>query len=1204
MSYRDVDKNKIFNMSKEEIERRRREIRRTTLERLVKARMERMEEEEEEEEEERKRLEEMRERLEEEKRREERLKEEENRRSEEKKVEEERRKEEKKKMREEESLHMLEEDYKMRKEELNRKRKERRMRVINHIGRSVDVRVEENTQTREGTFRPDEEFFNALCNGSTDYRDMRLKITLKSGRSVTVNLNAVPPGERWEIILKMLNNEKLSSSDWDEVRNLEDSEYTNMFSFYDVRMCDIEKAEFIHTPVSINSTRLGGGNFIPLVINPKYKWMRELWEEFQITESIFDDGVDKRRIDNIRREPCLFYAIKKTKPEMNVGELEKTITRKYGGCGPAPAAVAKLLKEEHGIIMTYNSCRIVYNTNSSRMSQNYTKEKKGNIHLNMIKFNLDQHYITGNEFKWDETMWERINNWNDWSEFYGSCKGRSVNGSYLIYEGLRRGILLPMTPTERNEILNLWSTNLSESICKDVVLTHAKKLEDEKRETKTSKLFDIIYFADTEAIVNGGYHRVFCVCWKKLNKESGEVKEGQSYGLNCIDDFLNELRNQQGKKVVYFHNLKYDMSFFLDKIYLISRIVKGNKIYQMKVCFDKKIATSVKRGKGYSKREEDVVTFRDSYGLISLPIRSFSSAFGLGDDGEKEIFPYAYMSEDVLEEGEIENCWRREKPEWDEEKIVQFKNNLKKKGWSHDGKWNTKAYTLYYCMRDVDILMRGFLRFEEQVQKEFGIDPLSTLTISSLAHKYFMKEVYLKEDMRLVHGPLSDFIRESCFGGRCMSNKNELYDIKGEIVDYDACSLYPSAMHRLYIPTGEIFLMDKPTSYYIDHLMDEDQVEPTEEKFISHFIVQININHVRKHLDFPLTCKRGLTNVYTDFEKDSCDKDAMCWSGVYTSIQLEDLIKYQGIEFTDVKNEKDGYPASGIYWVGKKSTLLSESIECVYNRRAEMKKKKDPTQTVYKLLMNSAYGKTIQKDILVKERYFINEEDAVKSYNQNNQSALTITQMNDHCFILRMKKDAIELAAENWGLTYLGSMILAMSKRIMNEVFYAARAANVPIYYQDTDSIHLLKSDLEKLENKFEELYGRKIKGNDMGNFHVDFDPINGDNEVCSKRCIILGKKCYLDVLENSKGEQQFHVRMKGISKNAIAGVAEQHGGYVQLYEYLFNSPLHYIKFDLAKYGNCFAFDGIHPPKSLDEFSRSLHFEGKRNVLDLNKLNE
>ena len=79
---------------------------------------------------------------------------------------------------------------------------------------------------------------------------------------------------------------------------------------------------------------------------------------------------------------------------------------------------------------------------------------------------------------------------------------------------------------------------------------------------------------------------------------------------------------------------------------------------------------------------------------------------------------------------------------------------------------------------------------------------------------------------------------------------------------------------------------------------------------------------------------------------------------------------------------------------------------------------------------------------------------------------------------------------------------------------------------------------------------------------------------------------------------------MKGISKNAIAGVAEQYGGYVQLYEHLFNSPLHYIKFDLAKYGNCFAFDGIHPPKSLDEFSRSLHFEGKRNVLDLNNLND
>lgn len=1131
-----------------------------------------------------------------------REKEEKRRQEERRKEEEKRRQEEKRKIREEEIHQMLEVDNEKRKGELNRRRKERRERLLNQNRKLINV--EKYSEIGEGAFKPSEEFFEELCNGRIDQDGTCLKLYMSNGQSIMINLNTVPPGERWGIILKFLNNEELTSVDWNEIRYMEDAEYANLIWFYNKNMNDIIGAEFVKLESEITRARLGGGNFIPLVINPKYKWMKELWEQFQITESIFDEGVDKKRIKEIRREPCLYYSIKMNGSIINVSIIEKVISRKYGGIGPSPNAVTKILKNEMGLSFTYNSCKIISETKMIKSSQTYTRKERGDIHLNLIKYNLDQHYITGNVYKWDEAMWDKIDQWDEWEGFYTSCKGRLVNGSFMIVEGIKRGILQPMLPIERNEYLNNWDTTLNDRISRENIVIHSKKLEEiEKGEEKT-KLFDVVYFADTEAIVTGEYHKVYCICWKKLIKESGEISEGYSYGMNCLDDFLNELKLQEGKKVVYFHNLKYDMSFFLNRVYLVSRIVKGNKIYQMKVCFDKNIAQRIKKGKGYAGKINDVITFRDSYGLISLPIRSFSSAFGQGDDGEKEVFPYTYMTEETLEEGIIDNCWKNEKPCWDEKKITQFKSNLEKKGWTHNGRWNTKAYTLYYCKRDVDILMRGFLKFEEQVNREFGIDPLGTLTISSLAHKYFMKKVYLNEDMRLVHGPLSDFIRKSCFGGRCMSNKNELYDIKGDIVDYDACSLYPSAMHRLYIPTGDIYIMDKPVSYYLIHLMDEGQTEPTEEKFISHFICEVNINKIRNHLDFPLTCKRGVTNEYMDFEPTSVDKDCVCWSGVYTSIQLEDLIKYQGIEFSDVKNEKDNYPATGIYWIGKKSKLLSETIQHVYKRRAEMKANKDPTQTVYKLLMNSAYGKTIQKDILFKERYFTNEDDAIKCVKQNYQTALTITKMNEHCFILKMKKDAIEMAAENWGLTYLGTMILAMSKRIMNEVFYAAQEAKVSIYYQDTDSIHLLKSDLDKLESKFKELYGREIRGNDMGNFHVDFDPINGDSDVCSKRCIILGKKCYLDVLENSKGEQEYHVRMKGISKNAIAGVAEQHGGYVQLYEYLFNSPLHYIKFDLAKYGNCFAFDGIHPPKSLDEFSRSLHFEGKRNVLDLNKLNE
>lgn len=65
--------------------------------------------------------------------------------------------------------------------------------------------------------------------------------------------------------------------------------------------------------------------------------------------------------------------------------------------------------------------------------------------------------------------------------------------------------------------------------------------------------------------------------------------------------------------------------------------------------------------------------------------------------------------------------------------------------------------------------------------------------------------------------------------------------------------------------------------------------------------------------------------------------------------------------------------------------------------------------------------------------------------------------------------------------------------------------------------------------------------------------PLMGIVTYTQKGELHLGKGV-TSMLMNSRGEQQYHVRMKGISKNAITNVAEQYGGYVQLYEHLFKS--------------------------------------------------
>ena len=54
-------------------------------------------------------------------------------------------------------------------------------------------------------------------------------------------------------------------------------------------------------------------------------------------------------------------------------------------------------------------------------------------------------------------------------------------------------------------------------------------------------------------------------------------------------------------------------------------------------------------------------------------------------------------------------------------------------------------------------------------------------------------------------GVLQQFISRCVVGGRVMTNSNKQYHVKRKTAEFDACSLYPSAMHYM-----DGFLEDKP----------------------------------------------------------------------------------------------------------------------------------------------------------------------------------------------------------------------------------------------------------------------------------------------------------------------------------------------------------------------------------------------------------
>ena len=115
----------------------------------------------------------------------------------------------------------------------------------------------------------------------------------------------------------------------------------------------------------------------------------------------------------------------------------------------------------------------------------------------------------------------------------------------------------------------------------------------------------------------------------------------------------------------------------------------------------------------------------------------------------------------------------------------------------------------------------------------------------------------------------------------------------------------------------------------------------------------------------------------------------------------------------------------------------------------------------------------------------------------------------------------------------------------MNKVFSCANDCDIQVYYQDTDSIHLNYDDVDKAVKRYKEKYGLELVGENLGNFHVDFELKDATSEIYAVESLFLGKKTYIDILESTdkdgKTINSEHIRMKGIPTSCIQYFAEQH---------------------------------------------------------------
>lgn len=683
---------------------------------------------------------------------------------------------------------------------------------------------------------------------------------------------------------------------------------------------------------------------------------------------------------------------------------------------------------------------------------------------------------------------------------------------------------------------------------------------DEELEITDNKNDELIFF-DFETYKdkeNNNIHIPYACVKTYING----IKE-RFTGLNCGEQLLRSLKKDC---ILIAHNAKYDIRFIIKNFINCREITNGGAFISFK-------------GDIYNENNKKIkVEIKDSFKLIPHKLADFAKMFFTEDEQKhikKEIMNYDYYSLETLTKQH--NPLNEIIKDMSDEDKTGFINNCKIWG-CIDDKNNVDIieYSLRYCEIDCEILRKGYLTFKMWCLKDFNIDINNVLTVPSIANIYLDNQGCYKNCYKFSGLP-REFIQNSIVGGRTMSCNNQqintlLNPIQKIINDMDAVSLYPSAMSRI-----EGFIQGEPIE------LNEDQLNYEIIKNYDFYFVEIEILKVGINRNFPLMSY--MTDKGTrDFSNNMINKNMFV-----NKIDLEDLIQFQKVEFKILR---------GYYFNQGFNNKIVETIKYLFNKRKELKDNDNKSELIYKLLMNSSYGKLIQKPPEIKIKFFNNQEELNIYLSRHHNIIINYIQYTEGKYRVEVSQET----GNFYNQSHQGSYILSMSKRIMNELICLAEDNNLNIYYQDTDSIHIEDKDIKILQKLYENKYNRVLVGKNLCQFHSDFElKIKNKklNNVISTGLIVLGKKSYIDVLEGEDDEGNkhsgFHIRLKGINKEAINYLLEtekdKYKDELDIYKALYKGDK--IKFDLTAGGKkpCFEFNKSYSVATKTTFIRELSFK-------------
>lgn len=748
---------------------------------------------------------------------------------------------------------------------------------------------------------------------------------------------------------------------------------------------------------------------------------------------------------------------------------------------------------------------------------------------------------------------------------------------------------------------------------------YSATLSDKKATKKAEKLmnsrfpfqgkkFYVIFF-DTETFTHQSVVSPYLLSWKTYicDRVDGTLRYEYTYEehkhvfhRSCASYLFDYLMNlspleddpQVNVKLIA-HNLGFDMSSFWS--------VFGS--YES--CLGTRARPKQIKYKRYRNKITYNMVFQDSYNLIRDKLANFPAKFKLEGDFTmaKMKFPYAYFNAEVAEK--LFNHGQEYVPlsefveEW--KKLGEIEENIYKSlnltkaivgeesvdvpdhilcSYYCEGKqWvNLKALALGYCNSDVDILADGYQAYMTELREAMDIVPEKYFTTASWAYAYLLQHGGLLNCSKL-KGELRLYITNSIYGGRCMTREGKAWWLVrcpgGGWAYYDGVSLYPSAMIRM----GGV-------PYGAPNHITSDPTECWNLTFkCPYYVATLDILSHPRELPFPLLVTR--TENGNEYRND--------FKGpiVLTKYDIDILTLYgyeEGKHYTY---------KHGVFW-DKLSMGIGEVIGKVFDKRAHIKNNKcDPSgreytkaekdsEAILKEVMNSCYGKTIQRFFPVMVDYFINYVDfdkedepdpdflttfdkIIMEYGDNIKSVSQVytgfvTRINPQGKLYESKEQHYEVRTSACGdgaenRCHVGSAILGMARLIMAEVFWCIEKLEKMdsteakqrkyVFYTDTDSMLVDVTILDRLKELYKQEFGRELDGTGAGQFHSDFEPLKdagvratiGDG-VFDKNYIprsvesyIIGKKFYCHNVEykykTKEGEEKYgtylHSRLKGV---------------------------------------------------------------------------